>query len=236
LNKDIRLITTFPRHPKTIKLKRILGTWEPIITLWLWAAENRSSGNLEGMEVDDIAIASGWDKDALALVDALVQVRFIEKLENGAYLLHGWEQHNAYAAASEKRSEKARLAARARWEKKLIACSDNAKPCSEHATSNAPSPSPSPSPSKKKVFTPPSAEEVTIYCTERKNGISASVFIDHYQARGWKYKTGQPMADWKAAVRTWEQRNGTSLGQSSKPFDPIDACLQKMKKEHEAGL
>ena len=31
-------------------------------------------------------------------------------------------------------------------------------------------------------------------------------FIDYYEARGWKYGTGKPMVNWKAAVRTWEQK------------------------------
>jgi hypothetical protein len=149
MNKDIRVLTTFPRHPKTIKLKRILGTWEPIITLWLWAAENRPEGDFNGMDADDISIAAMWADDPKTLIDALIKVRFIAETEPGAYVLHGWTEHNAYAANAEKRSEKARLAARARWEHKLNGCSSNAKDKDEHACSNAPTPSPTPSPTPK---------------------------------------------------------------------------------------
>lgn len=136
MNKDIRLLTTFPRHPKTIKLKRLLGTWEPIIILWLWVAENRPNGNLSGMDIEDIAIAADWDQDPNTLIDALLSVRFLEEAEEGAvYVVHGWIEHNAYAANAERRSEKARLAAEARWNKKLPACkpdaTSNAKRCSE---------------------------------------------------------------------------------------------------------
>jgi hypothetical protein len=159
MNKDIRVLTTFPRHPKTIKLKRLLGTWEPIIVLWLWAAENRPNGDLGGLDIEDIAIAASWDDDPKTLINALLKVRFVHEVENGAYALHGWEEHNAYAANAEKRSNKARLAAQARWNKKLKGCSDNAKECSEHATSNAPipnpSPTPNPSPNKLKQPAPP---------------------------------------------------------------------------------
>lgn len=60
---------------------------------------------------------------------------------------------------------------------------------------------------KRKRFTPPSVEEVRAYCQERRNGIDPDAFVDYYTARGWKYGQGKPVADWKAAVRTWEARD-----------------------------
>lgn len=60
----------------------------------------------------------------------------------------------------------------------------------------------------KKVFTPPTYEEVAEYCRERENGVDAQLFVDHYAANGWvQGKAGKPLRDWRAAVRTWE-RNG----------------------------
>jgi len=54
-------------------------------------------------------------------------------------------------------------------------------------------------------FTPPSLQEVTDYCTERKNTVDPELFIDFYTSNGWK--TGKnKMSDWKASVRTWEKR------------------------------
>ena len=53
---------------------------------------------------------------------------------------------------------------------------------------------------------PPTAEEVQAYCDERGNGISGTHFCDYYAAQGWNLSNGQPMRDWKAAVRNWEQR------------------------------
>ena len=54
-------------------------------------------------------------------------------------------------------------------------------------------------------FTPPTVAEVQAYCDERKNGIEASRFVDFYASKGWKVGA-QTMKDWRAAVRTWEQR------------------------------
>lgn len=65
-------------------------------------------------------------------------------------------------------------------------------------------------------FTPPSVSEVEEYCRERANGIDAQQFCDHYTANGWKQKGGNPIKDWRAAVRTWE-RNG--INHSTQPQD-----------------
>lgn len=63
-----------------------------------------------------------------------------------------------------------------------------------------------------KRFTPPSIEDVEAYCKERGNKVNAQTFVDFYSAKGWK--VGQnPMKDWKAAVRTWEQRDNNPVQQ-----------------------
>lgn len=55
-------------------------------------------------------------------------------------------------------------------------------------------------------FIKPSIEEIKDYCKERKNGIDANAFYDFYESKGWKVGN-QSMKNWKACVRTWEQRN-----------------------------
>jgi len=66
-------------------------------------------------------------------------------------------------------------------------------------------------PARAKSFIPPTVEEVTAYCRERDNFIDPQHFIDYYEARNWMLGKTK-MKDWKAAVRTWEQRNGTKPG------------------------
>lgn len=63
-------------------------------------------------------------------------------------------------------------------------------------------------PSARARFTPPTVPEVEAYCRERKNGVDAQRFVDFYASKGWKVGS-QPMKDWKAAVRTWEQRESS---------------------------
>ena len=55
-------------------------------------------------------------------------------------------------------------------------------------------------------FIPPTIDEVDAYCKERKNGINPETFYDFYQSKGWMVGKDK-MKDWKAAVRTWENRN-----------------------------
>lgn len=86
-------------------------------------------------------------------------------------------------------------------------------------------------------FIPPSLEEVQAYCQERNKGVNAEKWYNYYTANGWKVGKN-PMKDWKAAVRTWEQ-NGTS-GQAhpaqQKPqseYDRFMSGLADFVKENE---
>lgn len=59
---------------------------------------------------------------------------------------------------------------------------------------------------KRQRFSPPTADEVKAYCKERENHVDPQRFVDFYTAKGWRVGNN-PMKDWKAAVRTWEQRD-----------------------------
>lgn len=53
-------------------------------------------------------------------------------------------------------------------------------------------------------FTPPTVEEVFLYCVERKNTVDPQRFVDFYTSKGWMVGKTK-MKDWKAAVRNWEK-------------------------------
>jgi len=57
----------------------------------------------------------------------------------------------------------------------------------------------------KKRFTPPDVDLVAAYCNERGNTVNAQAFVDFYESKGWAVGRSK-MKDWKACVRTWEQR------------------------------
>ena len=81
---------------------------------------------------------------------------------------------------------------------------------------------------KNKRFTPPTLEEVQAYCDERKNNVDAERFVDYYASQKWKKANGQPVADWKACIRTWEKRSKTGangIKLSNEKDDILDGIL-----------
>ena len=66
---------------------------------------------------------------------------------------------------------------------------------------------------KSEKFEIPTLEEVQKYCNERNNNIDAQMFIDYYESVGWKIGKNT-MKSWKAAVRTWENKEKQKQQQS----------------------
>ena len=71
-------------------------------------------------------------------------------------------------------------------------------------------------------FVRPAVEEVAAYCRERHNGVNAQQFVDFYEAKGWRIGKN-PMKDWRAAVRTWEQRDGRAAQKDNRGGTPAPA-------------
>lgn len=119
---DIRVLCSLPDHPKTKKLIRRLGpggAWF-LVKLFLWARENRPDGELSGMTAEDIELAVDWGGEIDALVNALVEVRFLD-LEDGEYRIHDWVDHNPWSAGAKDRSSAARSNASKKWGRDLDA-------------------------------------------------------------------------------------------------------------------
>lgn len=74
-------------------------------------------------------------------------------------------------------------------------------------------------------FTPPSVDEVAVYCRERGNAVDAQRFVDFYASKGWKVGSAG-MKDWRAAVRNWERQDNTKNGggKNGGNYDDI-ACI-----------
>ena len=68
---------------------------------------------------------------------------------------------------------------------------------------------------KRLRFTPPTIEEVSAYCKERKNNVDALKWHDFYKSKGWMVGKNK-MKDWKACVRTWERNNKATTDLASK--------------------
>ena len=84
----------------------------------------------------------------------------------------------------------------------------------------------------KEKFVEPSAEEVRAYCMERKNGVDAQRFVDFYASKGW-YIGKNKMKDWRAAVRTWEQKD-KDAGRKTKEKASSNPFLDMLREEGDA--
>lgn len=79
-----------------------------------------------------------------------------------------------------------------------------------------------------KAFIPPTLEEVSAYCRERNNGIDAQTFIDFYGSKGWMVGKNK-MKDWKACIRTWEQRGREEPGKAPTYTQQVVNRMQVVK-------
>jgi len=116
MSDDIRLSTGFFTHHKTIKLERRFGLIgvKSLITLWMWTAQNRPTGILEGMTEEDLEIASAWPDVDRKLIPALVELHWLDVFD-GVYHVHGWAKNQPWIIGAGARKEKARKANAKRW-------------------------------------------------------------------------------------------------------------------------
>ena len=75
---------------------------------------------------------------------------------------------------------------------------------------------------------------MTAYCKERGNTINPQYFIDYYSTRGWQLSKGQNVRDWKACIRTWEQRDNNP-SQVQKP-KLLRAQMYQQREYNEAEM
>ena len=78
------------------------------------------------------------------------------------------------------------------------------------------------SPPRASRFTPPSVEEVRVYCAERKNSVDPERFVDFYASKGWLVGKSK-MKDGRAAVRSWERSDSQQKMTSKDRIRSYDA-------------
>ena len=74
---------------------------------------------------------------------------------------------------------------------------------------------------KKKIFKPPTPDEVRVYCMERGNTVDPNRFCDFYQSKDWMVGKTK-MKDWRAAVRNWERNVASKSTVAGGRLDWID--------------
>ena len=72
---------------------------------------------------------------------------------------------------------------------------------------------------KRKSFIPPTVEEVKEYIDSVGSQVDAESFVAFYESKGWMVGKNK-MRSWKAAIVTWEKRNGLKRSPPKKS-DPV---------------
>lgn len=83
-------------------------------------------------------------------------------------------------------------------------------------------------------FVPPTETELVAYIREKGYRFSASEFLGHYEANGWKVGRN-PMVSWKAACRTFEA-NVDKFGVTPKPSAPPKKTDAELDAEANAKM
>lgn len=81
-----------------------------------------------------------------------------------------------------------------------------------------------------KRFIKPTIEEIQEYCIKRKNNINAESFYDFYESKNW-YVGKNKMVDWKASVRTWENRDKTKKYKTS--YEKRQEMYRRIEEEYD---
>lgn len=83
---------------------------------------------------------------------------------------------------------------------------------------------------EKRVFVPPTVEQVREHCKEKGYLFDPEAFVSYYTSKGWTVGKDSPMKDWKAACVTWSRRREApkkiaNFDQHDYDFDDIEKKL-----------
>ena len=217
----------FLDHWKTRTLVALLGDDElaPLYIMRIWAhCQNRRQSRFDSFPAAALKGVCRFAGDADLLERSLSDVGFIGRNEDGSLSVVGWDEHNSTLVANwvngkrggrprsdQKPAEKKPIDnPNANWVNPTETQTGNGvtekrreEKIGEEELPKGNSSADAETPSSKK-FKKPTVEEVAAYCAERRNSVSPSGFVDHYEANGWRVGKN-PMKDWQAAVRTWEK-------------------------------
>tara|TARA_S200002703_G_scaffold38089_3_gene33397 strand:- start:8288 stop:8905 length:618 start_codon:yes stop_codon:yes gene_type:complete len=76
---------------------------------------------------------------------------------------------------------------------------------------------------KRVLFKKPTILDINNYCLERSNNIDPNSFFDFYESKNW-FVGKNKMKDWKACIRTWENRSKNKSNNSK-----LDNQLEQWK-------
>jgi predicted phage replisome organizer len=199
-----------------IKIIRAHPDGNTIVVLWIGllclAMKSLRPGIIEisnalPYTLDDLSNLFNIDKKTIELGMVILQkYRMIDLLDNGSIEIINFSKHQKIEQIERNRELTRLRVANYRDKSKLVKCNALLTHNSVTVTLTDKDKDKDKDKESRRTFQVPSLQDISIYCQQRKNQINPQLFIDHYTANGWLVGKNK-MKDWKAAVRTWEQRD-----------------------------
>lgn len=145
------------------------------------------NGDLSKFSRVIIARSCGWDGDENVFIDALINNGFLDNSDT--LKVHDWQDFAGRLVQDRLYNEKRRRKTSVKRRKNPVILALPTLPNQPNQPNH----------------TIPTIEDVRSYCLERNNGVDPQRWFDFYSAKGWMIGKNK-IRDWKAAVRTWEQK------------------------------
>jgi hypothetical protein len=192
-------------HPKTLDFMEMLNIKLPeaighLHLLWWWCVDYAPTGQIKASDAA-IARAAVWSGDAKVFVEALIKVRFLDRLD-GVLAVHDWldfcgdliKKRIEYKEVKDKRIGNIRDSLRILGDSQRK--SENREPTKPNQTK--------PNQTNPDNIIPPPLELLKKYIQENGLCVDADKWFDFYDSKGWMIGKNK-MKNWKAAVRTWDK-------------------------------
>lgn len=200
----LKLKEDYFNNPKIKKLRKIAGgdTFTIIyLKMQLLSVSNKGIIEFEGIEPtieEELALKLDEDLDNVVVTLNYLRVQGLVESNNNEFLLLDACKNIGSESDS---AERVRLF-REREKQKSLHCNADVTPVLQSSISI--SSSISKSNNKKKVFTPPTLEEVRAYAIERHSSVDPVRFFEFFNAGGWIDSKGNKVKNWKQKFITWE--------------------------------
>jgi len=109
----IKVHDNFLRHPKMLKLSRLLGRSKyelagRLLALWHWCLEYAPDGVLYNYDIDDIETAIEWDGEEGQFFSALKKYKFFDTTKKGVKIHDWYDYQGTIAERLKKRQQRAK--------------------------------------------------------------------------------------------------------------------------------
>lgn len=226
-------ITTDMFDNRKIKYLRTLPEGNNIVLIWVMLLTMAGRCNSSGMIflTENIPYSTKMLADELGFDENIVKMAIVslEKLnmvttDSGCLCIPGWEEYQSVESLDKIREQTKKRVQKFRENQKRIASNVT---CNVTVTeSNATEEEKEleedidkKENTKRKNFIPPTVEEVKEYIDSVGSQVDAESFVAFYESKGWMVGKNK-MKSWKAAIVTWEKRNGLKRSPPKKS-DPV---------------